>query len=340
MATVYTYPTSASLTQIEQVKIPVLTMSDPLFTLMPIENEDADLIMWEQLDNYTGLQGVRGINGEPSKVQNIGGKRYLMQPGYYGEYSPVDEAELTRRRKFGSFNQPIDISDLVLQRQDFLLNRRIDRIRYIGWTLLTAGTFSTVHPITGATLHTDTFPLQTASANVVWSTSATATILKDFRAVQLLGAGKSTNFGSKATAFMNRIQFNAMVSNTNQNDLAGRRVTGLLSPLNLGEINTILMNEDLPNVVVYDEGYLDSSGTFQRFIPTGVVVIIGVRPGNAPVARYKMTRNANNADLGPGPYTRVIDTLLTAIPRRVEVHDGHNGGPAIYFPGSIVILSA
>ena len=339
MAVTYLYPTAAHLTQIEQVKIPTLTMSDPLFALMPIENEDADLIMWEQMDNYTGLQGVRGINGQPSKVQNVGGKRYLMQPGYYGEYSEVDEAELTRRRAYGTFATSINISDLVMQRQDFLLNRRIDRIRYIGWTLLVAGTFTTVHPITGATLHTDTFPLQTASANVVWSTSATATILKDFRAVQLLGAGKSTNFGSKAVAYMNRIQFNAMVSNTNQNDLAGRRVSGLLSPLNLGEINKILMDEDLPSVVVYDEGYLDSSGTFQRFIPTGTVVIVGVRPGNAPVARYKMTRNANNDNLAPGPYTRVLDKNQE-IPRRIEVHDGHNGGPAIYFPGSIVILSA
>ena len=335
---VYIYPTSADLNQIEQIKIPVLTMTDPLFEIMPIENEDADLIMWEQMDNYTGLQGVRGLNGEPSKVQNVGGKRYNMLPGVYGEYTMIDETELTRRRKWGQFNTPINISDLVLQRQDFLLNRRIDRIRYIGWTLLTTGTFSTVHPITGVTLHTDSFSLQTASANVVWSTNATATPLKDLRACQLLGRGKSTNFGGKAKAYMNRTTFNNLVANTNQNDIAGRRVSGLLSPLNLGEINAVLMNEDLPTVIVYDEGYLDNSGTFQLFIPNGVVLIVGVRPGNAPVAKYKMTRNANNPDLGPGPYTRVID-FNQVVPRRIEVHDGHNGGPAIYFPGSIIILS-
>ena len=337
MAT-YTYPTAAELSEIEQIKLPVLTMSDPLFDLMPMEDVDDDLIMWEQMDNYTGLQGVRGINGQPSKVQNVGGKRWTMQPGYYGEYTQIDEAELTRRRQWGTLNVSIKIDDLVMQRQDYLLNRRIDRIRYIGWTLLSTGTFSTTHPITGATLHTDTFSLQTAAAAVAWATQATATILKDFRALQLLGRGKSTNFGAKAQAFMNRKTFNNAVANTNTNDLAGRRTSGLQSVLNLGEINAVLLGESLPTMVIYDEGYLDGTGTFQPFIPDNTVIVIGVRPGNAPIAKYKMTRNANNPNLAPGPYTRVIDEAED-IPRTIRVHDGHNGGPAIYYPGAVVILS-
>jgi hypothetical protein len=52
-----------------------------------------------------------------------------------------------------------------------------------------------------------------------------------------------------------------------------------------------------------------------------------------------MTRNANNPDLAPGPYMRVIDTGEIVIPRSIEVHDGHNGGPVIYFPSAVVVMS-
>jgi hypothetical protein len=53
---------------------------------------------------------------------------------------------------------------------------------------------------------------------------------------------------------------------------------------------------------------------------------------------YQMVRNATNPNMEPGAYTRVWDSAAEdgRPPRRIEVHDGHNGGPALYFPGDIV----
>lgn len=338
MAVTYIYPSNAELSQIAQTKIPNLVKDRPIFDILPIVNKDADILRWEQKDNYIGLQQVRGLNGRPGRVARIGSKAYIMTPGVYGEFTTVDELELTRRRPMGAFSGNITVDDLVMECQDQLLGRRLDRIEKIGWDLLTAGTFSVAGP-DGVTMHTDTFTLQTASAAVAWATSATATPLVDLRAVQLLSRGYSVSFGADAKMYMNRVTFNTLVKNTNTNDLAGRRTSGLQTVLTLNEINSVLAGEGLPQIVIFDGGYLDSTGTFQPFIANSKVIVVGRRLDGAPIGSYVYTRNANNADLGPGPYMFVEDTLGKSVPRNLEVHDGHNGGPVIEFPSAVVILT-
>ncbi|MEQ1761554.1 MAG: major capsid protein [Pyrinomonadaceae bacterium] len=330
----FVFPTAAELSEIEQVKLPVLTMNDPLFTVMPIRTSENFIVMWEQKDNFTGLQGLRGLDGSPARVNAVGGKRYQMTPGVYGEFSAINEEELTIRRQYGSFATPIDISDLVVDRQDQLLSRRIDRIRQIGWSVL-QGSFA-VSGLQGI-VHADAYPVSRYTASVVWATRATATPLQDFRNVQLLEEGRSASFGSNAKAFMNRRTFNDMVANLNANDLAGRRVTGLLSVLNLDEINRVLMGEGLPQAVIYNDGYLNDSGTWVPFIANNRVIVVGARSSGSTM-EYQMVRNATNPNMEPGAYTRVWDSAAEdgRPPRRIEVHDGHNGGPALHFPGDIV----
>src|SRR6185437_3058522 len=135
----FTYPTNAELREIAQDLLPRLAADRPVFDLMPIQEPDAFLVMWEQEDSYTGLQQVRGLNGAPPKVVRVGLKRYQMQGGVYGEYIPLDETELTVRRQYGTFATPVDISDLVMRAQRQLLVRRLDRIETIVWTLLSSG---------------------------------------------------------------------------------------------------------------------------------------------------------------------------------------------------------
>lgn len=334
----FIYPNSATLQTVAQEKVPRLTADRPVFTIMPIRNTQDVVLIWEQQDNYTGLQQVRGLNGQPTRVRKIGSKRYLMEPGYYGEFQVIDERELTLRRQAGTWDQPVSINDLVMVAQDQLLGRRLDRIELIVWTLLTTGTFAVANA-DGSIMHTDRFNIQTFTATVPWATFATATPLADFRAVKLLGRGRSTNFGGSATMYMNQTTLNNMLSNTNNADIYGRRVSGLSTVNNLADWNRILTGDDLPSIVVYDEGYLDDNGVFQLFIPNNKVVLVGKRPAGQTVGEYRMTRNANNSALQPGPYMKVIDRGEDTVPRTIEVHDGHNGGPVLYFPGAIVLLN-
>lgn len=336
----FLYPTSAELKAVAQEKLPRLIKDRRIFQYFTLNDVESHRLMWEQRDNYLGLQQARGLGGAPAKVKRIGAKRYDMEPGVYGEFIELDETELTLRRKWATFGTPIDVKDLVMEAQEQLLQRRLDRIEQIGWTLLSAGTFSVSKP-GGGVVHTDTFPIQTFTASVGWGTSATATPLANFRAIKLLARGKSTSFGPESKALMNQVTFNKMVTNTNANDLAGRRVTGLLSPLNKEEINKILLGEGLPQVEIVDfeEGYFTDGGTWTPFIADDKVLVVGKRPAGQPIAEYRMTLNLNNPNGGAGAYMKVIDHGDKRVPRSIEVHDGHNGGPVIYFPGSVVSMA-
>jgi hypothetical protein len=339
----FTYPSSRELREIAQEKMPRLIQDRLGFQLFPMTEADAYLVSWEQKDNYAGLQQLRGLNGEPSRVKHVGAKRYDIQPGVYGEFKFIDELQLTMRRQWGTFGTPIDISDLVMEAQDHLLERRLDRIELIIWTLLATGTFSVALPYGAGIAHTDTYTLQTYAAGVAWSTFATATPILDFRTVRLLGRGKGVTFDANARAYMNSGTANNLLQNANANDLFGRRHTGLQTLNNMKDINALLMNDNLPQIVEYDQGYLDDNGTFQLYIPNNKVIVVGARPAGQLIGEYKFTRNVNNPDMSPGAYMAVIDRGAEGsgrqVPRTIEVHDGHNGGPAIYYPGSIVVMT-
>jgi hypothetical protein len=315
----------------------------PIFNYFPLDTADADVLLWEQRDNYFGLMQVRGLNGEFPRVLPTGAKRYRMEPGYYGEFMEVDEAELTRRAAMTSYTQYIDVGDLVRERQNRLTGRHFDRMEQQLWTLCSTGTFS-VAAANGAILHTDTFTLQTFTASVPWATVATATPLADFRAVQLGGPANGVSFGADARAFMNRTTYNSMIANTNQSDLAGRRSMGLGTINNLPGINQLLTGDDLPGIVVYDRGYLNDSNTFTRFIPNNKVVVFGTRPGAESVGQFRYTRNANTgleggamAAVGSGPFTLAYQDPRP--PRMIEVYRGFNGGPIIWWPSAIYVMT-
>lgn len=334
----FTFPTSRELMEIERELLPTLTQDDPIFDEFPIREVRSTRVSWEQQDNYRGLQQVRGINGAPGHVVRPGANRYDYEPGVYGEFTTIDEKELTERRRYGTFGDPVNISDLVGQSQELLLTRRLDRIRQISWTLATTGTFSIANG-RGQILHTDVYSLQTATAAVAWGTVATATPFTDILAMSLKYRGKSVDFGGGAKLYMNREKVHQLLRNTNSSDAFGRRMPSGATFNSLDDMNGWTAANDLPKIIPYDGGYIDDSGTFQLFIPSNKAVLFGRRTNGAKLGEYLMTINANNPQLEPGAYTRVIDHGEDTIPRRIDVHDGHNGGPAIYFPSAIVVLT-
>lgn len=342
MAT-FTYPDQKELKEVEQEKLPSLIEDDEIFDDFPITEVPSWRLSWEQLDNFQGLQQVRGLDGQPGRVQQVGAKSYDFEPGVYGEFGTLTEKQLSEARELGTFDKPISLDTLIGRLQTQLLNRRIDRIRQIIWTLLTSGTFAVARD-DGTILHTDVFPLKTFSAAVSWATFATATPYADLRNIVLKQRGQSVDFAG-GKLYMNQVSINNLLSNTNANDLFGRKVGGGNTLNDLVDINAISSKQSLPTIMPYDWGYIsdgkdgNTKGTFVPFIPNGVAVLIGKRTNGAPLGEYRMTRNANNPKMEPGAYTRVIDHGEDEIPRKIDVHDGHNGGPVVYFPGAVVVMT-
>ena len=338
----YVFPTSIEIAKIAQIKMPVLTASDPIFDHIHVVNKNMINLRWEQRDNYTGLQKLRGVGGEPQRVLSVGASAFMMEPGVYGETMSVTEKELLEARPLGTWNGFMDMTEIVLQKSDRLLDRRFNLIKYIAWTLITTGTFAVAHP-DGGIGHTDEFPIQKVAASVAWTNLSGSFPLLDFRTVRLLGRGKSVSFDGRAVAFMNETTFNRMAGNTNAGDLGGKRVIGNFGTMtSVSEYNRLLLDADLPQIQIYEGGYLDESGNFQLFCPTGTVVIIGNRDNGDPVGEYWMTRNVVNENGNPGPYHFVTDFTSgpnKKVPPSIQVDDGHNGGPVIYYPSAVVILT-
>lgn len=334
-----TYPTDAELRELEPDFLAAETANDPIFSDFPIVDVNADVLMWETYDPVTGLQQVRGLNGQPGRVARVGAKSYVAAPGYYGEVVSVDERLLTQARPLGQWAGPINLDAEILRLQRQLVAREVALVRASIWTLLSSGVLSVLDK-DGGIAFTDQFPIQSYSSSIAWTVQANATPLADFRAVQLLTRGSSCVIDQGARAYMNRATLNAMLSNTNANDLAGKRTSGLGTVLGMEDANRLLASEGLPQIVVNDDGYLDSTGTFHTYIPENTVVVVGRRLSGQKLGEYRRTRNANNPDMGPGPYVKVVDSLNTGtpVPRTIDVHRGHNGGPVIFYPNGVVVM--
>jgi hypothetical protein len=337
----YLYPTYEEMMEVDQVLLARTTQDDPIFDLFPIRETEFAMVSWSQKDNYLGLMQIRGYNGEPPSVRRPGISRYIKQPSAFGEFTSVDELELTTRASGLNANIPIPVQDLVAECQEQLLTRQVNRMSWILWTLLINGVY-TILDVKGAVVDKDAYTPQTYTRAVDWSSTTTATPLADFRAVQLLARGASTSFGGQAAAFMNQQTFNYLDSNTNANDLGGRRAAGLSTIEGLDEVNDVQRKNNLPMIRVWDDGYRDDAGAFHNWIPDGKVVVVGQRRNNRMIGEMLLTRNVSNIDNSSRPYLKVVDKGAAndeAPPRRIDVHRGFNGGPAIEYPGSVVVMN-
>lgn len=344
MSTTFIYQTNAEITEIMQSELPKLRKDSPVFDIMPAVSKDVTTLIWEQKSNYFGLMQVRGLNGAPPRVLNVGFKQFFATPSYYGEEMPIDETEMMERRKAGTFGDRMDVQSMVTERANYMLHRQLHLEEFLSWQLLLNGFYQILNPITQAIEAQDSYTQRIATASLPWiANPTTSTPLADIRALKPLHRGYSLDFGQSADLYMNQTQFNGMVANRNSSDLYGQRTGGLFaagieSGLNLGQINSILLGEGLPQIKIYDQTYYDANNAVQLWIPDGKVLLVGKRSDGSRLAQYVYTSNRANAGMAPGPAYKVWETP-GAIPD-VMVYRGFNGVHQMFFPEGFVLLNA
>lgn len=341
----YTYPTNAALTRIAPDLIQTASQDDPIFKIFPMRNRNASRLRWAQKDNYRGLMSLRGLGGEPTRINRVGDKIYEAVPGYYGNFSTVDEQEMTTRAG-GNFpvdvTIPVNVGDLVAESQEQLVYLQTTRMKQIAWLLAINHTFAVPLP-NGGIGHEETYTGQDVTVSPLWSATATALPLKNLRDLQgQFGFGTSNQFGAMAEAWMNSITANYLLTNSNAADLGGKRVEGGNTVNDVPGITSILRAQSAPSINIWDDGYYDEANVFQLFIPTGKVLIVAKRPNGETPGEFQITRNANNPDMGAAPYAFVDDRTAgptKTVPPRIDVHQGFNGGPVVERASQLITMT-
>lgn len=350
----FTYPSSRTLRRIAPERIVDLQRPRPTFQVFPVRDYTVWRLEWEQRDNYRGFQQLRGLNGQPSYVAMQGGKRFSQEPAVFGEYMPLDEAQMTVRASMAGTalgdipaNEEVgfgavDVTDLVLERQQYLSLRETDLLEFCHWAMLLNGTFTLLGP--NGAQYVSTYATQTATMTD-WTDLDNATPYFDLLGLSALTIGKSVVFNNQAQMWINSTTAMNLMRNRNPNDIGGMRTAfgvagGFIRagvPMTVEDINTIFRGANIPLINVYDEGYnRESDGAFVRWLPDMVGSIWGRRTNGDPLGEYRMVRNANNATYAPGRYSKVIDTLDREVPRKISVHQGHNGGLVLFYPSAVI----
>lgn len=334
------YPTSAELRMLQMDLLPRFSEGRLAFDILPFTESDAAEILFQQPDIFRGMQQWRGLD-QPTNVvgqrYNPYGKICTVAPGYWGEHDYISEEFMTRAAQPGTCSTPIDLTEYIARLSERLMERRYNRVEFLIWQSLVFGRYEALNS-SGQVVHQAQYNVQQVAAAIPWSDFANSTPMGDFRQIQLRSRGTSASFNSDAIAYMNRVTANCLFQNQNPNDVGKVGLSACCTFMGPDMVNQQFAAQGLPQLKIYDEGYVDDYGNFQPYIPDGYVVIVGRRPGGVPIGHFWLTRNAVGCEISKGFWQKIIDDCERAIPRKIGLYDGFNGGPAIEYPRAIVVL--
>lgn len=355
-ATQYVWPQNFQLDRIEADLIAQQRETMIGLKLFPEENATTAEVRWEQQDNAFGLMQFRGYNNDPALVRRLGDTTFSYQAGVYGEEIQIKEDELARRAASSGNPNQIQIGALIVSSDLQLVGRQDTRREWLCWQAI-QGTVQvqTQGPQGLYNGYTDTYTTQTYSASTPWATTATATPILDMQAVQQKSVGHSVNMGARAKAYMNQVQANNMINNSNTADLGGRRSSFGATLNNVPDVANYFASQNLPVPFVYDMGYQtipihsSTSGgvntavttyNFNKFIGNGTVIFAGARDSGAPLGKWYYTVDAAGFT-GPRRYihntVNGADGMPPKMNGKVVVSRGFAGGVGLHFPFSVVI---
>ena len=349
----FVYPEALQFFEIQQDLMPRAEATRVGLQILPNKATPTFKIRWSQDDNNYGLMPFRGLNGRPSKLNRLGTNVFEQEPGVYGEFIELEEQELTERAALADITRPIDISELIFKCNDQIVQRQAERKEYSVWQLLLYGTYSVPAPgPNGVEVYTDTYPIQTYIATTPWASTTTAVPIQNLQSIQQKWIGHSVLFNEDAKLYVNQVQANNLLNNSNAADFGGRRGMYGATLNNMVDANNYFRNQKLPTVEVYDLGFQNqavagvetSTSQYSKFIPNGLGALVGKRTNGAPVGNFMDAISMQNMQAGmrgSGPYSYVKDYFNGTLapketPGKIEVHRGYSGGPVLTFPSAVV----
>jgi hypothetical protein len=348
MSLVLTFPTNAELNQVVQAfeARPEEYIGQ---TILPLAESMYQEVQWDERDHDRGLTAPHLMGTDPKYDKRQGSVKRKYTPIPFKETDLLKEDEILRARQLGTMAGTLDLSEEIARIARDRFNKTMARIELLRWQTL----LGSIAIDENGVKVSETFPVQTHDAAVGFGTLATAAPLKEFNAVKLKFR-KTGASAQGAKAYMNQKTANYILENQNAADLKGFQNANFVHlPYSIEEANKILLARGLPELVVYDGGYVDEADAYQQFIADDRIVVVGKRP--QPVGDFMSTpslHNSRNGQPAPGYFSIVevngqpsemvgavqMGQLGSSKNPKVEITGGIYGGTRLLYPKSVVVM--
>jgi hypothetical protein len=348
MSLVLTFPTNAELNEVVQA-----FQDDPSqhigAGILPVNTSMAQKVRWDERDHDRGLTAPHVMGTDPKTDTRQGHKTYEYDPIPFKETDLLKESEILRARELGTLSNTLDLSAEVARIARNRYNKTMARIEKLRWDTLRGAVAIDEN---GVKVN-ETFAVQTHTPIVDWDDVDNAKPLADFNLLKLLFR-KTGASAAGAKAYMNQTTANWLLENNNSDDMKGFQNSNFVHlPYSVDEANKVLAARGLPQLVVYDGGYVDESNDFNTFIRDGEVIVVGNRPAGQTVGDFMSTPTLHNTANGqPAPgYFSIIEVngrpseLVGAVSMgeignaknpKVEITGGIYGGTRLLYPKSVI----
>lgn len=309
---------------------------------------DSEAITWRSLAGFNGKAPLIQLGGRTPLGKSEVMTEYATKPCYIKTLEIIDEPDFIRIAKFDDPAQ-MQLAGLQLfarKSRSAWLKVQTQK-EYLRWKAVNNALTAYTDDVTSVKLSVDYGTPAAVNATVAWATVATAKPMTDIRNMLRSYAGSGV---MEVDMVINQLNANYLFANEEFRDLV--RQSGMIVELASNNLNGLFKSlcqvaggAKLRDIIVYDEGYLDSSGTFTRFIPDDRAFFLGSRQGpqpNAAVNQAEMLGEYANTpamgeggytDIRPGDYMLVEDnTRNKADVRNLVLACGNNGLPVFYQP--------
>src|SRR6185503_7177447 len=163
-----------------------------------------DKVQYDQFDSPYGILSYRGIGGGPSVVKMASWQKYVLDPGYWGEKTILDESLITRGREPGTLADYLEVRKVTEYYTLQFKTRITSLIRKALADTISTGTFTNTGPTGQAFVYQiSNYSTQLLSPTTTWS-NASANFVNDLLGFKAnLEKGSSNKFGPGSVLLMN-----------------------------------------------------------------------------------------------------------------------------------------
>lgn len=348
MSLIVTFPTNQELNQVVQA-----FEVDPKEyigkEILPDNESMYQIVEWDERDADRGLTAPHVMGTDPKTDVRQGSKKHSYTPLCFKETDILKESEILRSRELGTLNGTLDMSREVAKIAKDRFVKTEGRKEKLRWDTL-KGQISINE---NGVVVEETFNVQGYSFTTGWDVLDDATPLRDLNAMKLLFRGTGAS-AQGAKLYVSQETANFLLENNNPDDLKGFQNSNFVRVgYSVEDVNKILTARGLPEIVVYEGGYIAENGDFKQFLETGDFVLVGKRPAGQSVGDWMSTPSLHNHKNGmPAPgYFSIIevngqpseqvgavsfDQLGSSKNPKVEITGGEYGGTRLIYPKSVI----